>query len=168
MNKKARLIALLAAMVVVMAAAAAVAQQKSDDKAIDPVCGMTVVKASAAATYEYKGTTYYFCSTGCKEAFAKDPEKFLQKTATAANEKNLHEPMAGSMAMNGKTCGSEAGAKATGCSMMCPLHAEGVEWVVTNTPDGAVVKITSKDPATVKAIQEHLAKMKEMPKAVKK
>ncbi len=167
MNKKARLIALLAVMAVVMMGTV-VAQQKSDDKAIDPVCGMTVVKASAAATYEYKGTTYYFCSTGCKEAFAKDPEKFLQKTASAAKEKNLHEPMAGSMAMNGKMGGSEAGAKATGCSMMCPLHAEGVEWVVTNTPDGAVVKITSKDPARVKAIQEHLAKMKEMPKAVKK
>ncbi|MGA2362735.1 MAG: YHS domain-containing protein [Candidatus Aminicenantales bacterium] len=167
MNKKSRLIALLAVMAVIMVAAAA-AQQKSDDKAIDPVCGMTVVKASAAATYEYKGTKYYFCSTGCKEAFAKDPEKFLNKAASAAEKKDANMPMAGHMGMHGKMGGQEAGAKAMGCSMSCPLHAEGVEWVVENTPDGAVVKITSKNPETVKAIQEHLAKMKEMKKAVKK
>jgi len=78
MNKKARLIALLAVMAVIMVGAVA-AQQKSDDRAIDPVCGMTVVKASAAATYDYKGTKYFFCSTGCKEAFAKDPEKFRSR-----------------------------------------------------------------------------------------
>lgn len=44
---------------------------------IDPVCGMEVDPQSAAATYEYKGETYYFCSPGCKVAFQKDPEKYL-------------------------------------------------------------------------------------------
>jgi YHS domain-containing protein len=29
--------------------------------AIDPVCKMEVDEKSAAATSEYKGTTYYFC-----------------------------------------------------------------------------------------------------------
>ena len=36
---------------------------------IDPVCGMSVDEQSAAATSEYKGNTYYFCSKGCKVAF---------------------------------------------------------------------------------------------------
>jgi YHS domain-containing protein len=45
--------------------------------AIDPVCKMSVDEKNAAATYEYKGKTYYFCAVGCKEAFAKDPEKHL-------------------------------------------------------------------------------------------
>ena len=45
--------------------------------AIDPVCKMNVDEKNAAATYEYKGKTYYFCAVGCKEAFAKDPEKHL-------------------------------------------------------------------------------------------
>lgn len=45
--------------------------------AIDPVCGMQVDEKSAAATYEYKGKTYYFCAPGCKEDFVKDPEKYL-------------------------------------------------------------------------------------------
>lgn len=47
--------------------------------AIDPVCKMTVDESKAAATYDYKGKTYYFCAPGCRDAFSKDPEKFLKK-----------------------------------------------------------------------------------------
>ncbi|HID85863.1 MAG TPA: YHS domain-containing protein [Anaerolineae bacterium] len=47
----------------------------------DPVCGMMVDEEKAAATSEYKGKTYYFCSKGCKVAFDKDPEKYLQGEA---------------------------------------------------------------------------------------
>lgn len=43
----------------------------------DPVCGMEVDPATAAAKSEYKGQTYYFCAPGCKQAFDKDPEKYL-------------------------------------------------------------------------------------------
>jgi YHS domain-containing protein len=39
----------------------------------DPVCGMRVDPDDAAATTEYKGTTYYFCSEVCHDAFAADP-----------------------------------------------------------------------------------------------
>jgi YHS domain-containing protein len=28
---------------------------------------------------EYHGTAYYFCSTDCREAFLKNPDKFLPK-----------------------------------------------------------------------------------------
>ncbi|HZD58775.1 MAG TPA: YHS domain-containing protein [Anaerolineales bacterium] len=45
--------------------------------AIDPVCGMQVDENAAAATYEFKGKTYYFCAPGCKADFEKDPEKYL-------------------------------------------------------------------------------------------
>ena len=44
----------------------------------DPVCEMDVKEEEAAATYEYKGKTYYFCAVGCKERFAQDPERFLE------------------------------------------------------------------------------------------
>jgi len=43
----------------------------------DPVCGMEVDSAQAAATVEYQGQTYYFCAPGCKAAFEKEPEKYL-------------------------------------------------------------------------------------------
>src|SRR5438067_1973271 len=41
--------------------------------AIDPVCGMRVDTADAAATAEYEGKTYYFCSQACHDAFLSDP-----------------------------------------------------------------------------------------------
>jgi P-type Cu+ transporter len=43
----------------------------------DPVCGMMVDENTAAATFIYKGTTYYFCNPGCKANFEKNPERFL-------------------------------------------------------------------------------------------
>ena len=42
----------------------------------DPVCGMTVDEANAAATAEYEGTPYYFCSTGCKKRFEENPAQY--------------------------------------------------------------------------------------------
>ncbi len=53
-------------------------EHEAGNTAKDPVCGMEVQKDKAKATYEYKDKTYYFCSTGCKEKFAKDPESFLK------------------------------------------------------------------------------------------
>ncbi len=43
---------------------------------IDPVCGMEVEPATAAAASIYNGKTYYFCAKGCKKAFDSDPEKY--------------------------------------------------------------------------------------------
>lgn len=45
----------------------------------DPVCGMDVDEANAAATTTHAGTVYYFCSPGCKTRFEKDPERYAQK-----------------------------------------------------------------------------------------
>lgn len=43
----------------------------------DLVCGMDIDPATAAATHEYNGTTYYFCAVGCKQDFEADPEKYI-------------------------------------------------------------------------------------------
>ena len=43
----------------------------------DPVCGMEVDEKRAAGKSEYKGTIYYFCAPGCKQAFDKAPEKYV-------------------------------------------------------------------------------------------
>jgi len=42
----------------------------------DPVCGMEIDPATAAASEEYEGTTYYFCSMSCHDRFVAEPEKF--------------------------------------------------------------------------------------------
>ncbi len=47
--------------------------------AIDPVCKMKVDEAKAAATSDYKGTTYYFCAAVCKRKFEANPEQYLTK-----------------------------------------------------------------------------------------
>jgi YHS domain-containing protein/positive regulator of sigma E activity len=44
---------------------------------IDPVCGMEVDPARAAAKIDYEGKPYFFCNTGCLEAFLKEPSRYL-------------------------------------------------------------------------------------------
>jgi Cu+-exporting ATPase len=43
----------------------------------DPVCGMQVDKEKADATSEYRGETYYFCATACKQKFDANPEAYV-------------------------------------------------------------------------------------------
>ncbi len=50
----------------------------------DPVCWMDIDPKTAAGKSEYKGQTYYFCSTGCKKTFDQAPEKYAGKHTTHA------------------------------------------------------------------------------------
>ena len=45
----------------------------------DPVCGMTIETTEAAATYDYNGETYYFCAEACRDAFASDPGRYVER-----------------------------------------------------------------------------------------
>ena len=56
---------------------AAAAQELAPGTAIDPVCLMQVEIATAKFTYDYQGTTYYFCAPGCKLNFKRNPEAYL-------------------------------------------------------------------------------------------
>ena len=71
---------------------------------LDPVCGMTVTEKSAHR-HEHAGTTYYFCSAGCKGKFAADPLQYLSATKTAAPQ----PPQA---------------VAAAGTIYTCPMHPE--------------------------------------------
>ncbi len=46
---------------------------------IDLVCGMTVAAVPVNRPFEYQGTTYYFCAMGCRVAFEKAPESFINQ-----------------------------------------------------------------------------------------
>jgi adenylate cyclase len=54
---------------------------------IDPVCGMRIEAGDAAATAEYEGQTYYFCSEGCRQLFVSNPSVYgvLGPTGTDAD-----------------------------------------------------------------------------------
>lgn len=81
MRKTSRILVLSAVLIALFSLAAMAAQQKAEDMVKDPVCGMSFAKSEAKASFDYKGTTYFFCSVACKDKFAQDPEKYLQKDA---------------------------------------------------------------------------------------
>jgi len=60
-----------------LTAGAGTAGEQQGETAIDPVCHMRVPKAAAVATRDHRGTTYYFCSQGCAEAFDVEPQQYL-------------------------------------------------------------------------------------------
>jgi len=51
------------------------------EMATDPVCGMSVDKASAPAEADWHGQTLYFCARGCRDEFLATPESFLPEQA---------------------------------------------------------------------------------------
>jgi Cu+-exporting ATPase len=92
--------------------------------AIDPVCGMKVDPAKAAATTEFEGNTYYFCGKGCAAKFHADPEKYLgPKPATT-----VKDPVCGMTVDPAKAAGSEEykGTTYSFCGKGClaKFHAE--------------------------------------------
>jgi xanthine dehydrogenase accessory factor len=58
-------------------AAASSALAASSATATDPVCGMSVVVASARQKAELDGVAYYFCCANCRAKFLKDPQAYL-------------------------------------------------------------------------------------------
>src|SRR5687767_8400473 len=59
------------------------APTQAADALKDPVCGMSVTPASRHR-HDHAGTTYYFCSAGCKAKFQADPDKYLSGAAAKA------------------------------------------------------------------------------------
>jgi len=45
----------------------------------DPVCGMSIDSAKAAAQEAVAGQTYYFCSDSCHSKFRADPARYTAK-----------------------------------------------------------------------------------------
>lgn len=50
----------------------------------EPVCGMPIEEKHAAGKSEFRGKTYYFCSTACKAAFEKEPDKYAHDVHTGS------------------------------------------------------------------------------------
>lgn len=57
----------------------------------DPVCGMTVDTASAAASSRFEGETYYFCSTSCARQFDADPRRYVERGSTVGASSGTDE-----------------------------------------------------------------------------
>ncbi len=50
------------------------------DEVVDPVCGMTVDRATARHRHVLDGVTYAFCCAGCRDRFAADPGSYTAES----------------------------------------------------------------------------------------
>ncbi len=92
---------------------------------IDPVCGMTVDPANAAASQEFQGETYYFCSTHCARRFQEEPQRYLDR------QEDAKAPAAHSCCHGGDQklpvlAATDEHGHATGAKYVCPM-CPGVE-----------------------------------------
>jgi Cu+-exporting ATPase len=88
--------------------------------AIDPVCGMTVDPATAAATREHGGAKYYFCNPGCAAKFEEDPEGWISGRAKKA-ARDAGAPLG--RAAHGQP-DKPLGAPPAGTIWVCPMDPE--------------------------------------------
>jgi P-type Cu+ transporter len=58
----------------------------------DPICGMTVDPAKAAAKVEHFGKAYYFCSQGCAKRFHHAAKEFLGGASPTPSRSVVHLP----------------------------------------------------------------------------
>lgn len=75
-------------------------EQRTEVK--DPVCGMEIDPATAAATSRYQGETYSFCSAGCQARFDRNPAAYAGSGAPAGEAEDGRERI--SMPITGMTC----------------------------------------------------------------
>jgi YHS domain-containing protein len=53
----------------------------TEGQAKDPVCGMGVDRDKSTAASVYRGKTFHFCSTSCRDKFEKEPAKYAAAPA---------------------------------------------------------------------------------------
>jgi Cu+-exporting ATPase len=71
------------------------AAAEGSTEVIDPVCGMKVDPATSKHRAEHGGTTFHFCSAGCRTKFVTDPGRYLapKPTETASQDATYTCPM---------------------------------------------------------------------------
>jgi Cu+-exporting ATPase len=132
--------------------------------ATDPVCGMKVDPARAAAKVEYNGREFYFCSRGCAENFEREPERYLAgggsaETKAAAEptagqytcpmHPEIAEPAPGPCTKCGMALEPTIPAPATRTEYTCPMHPE----VVRTEPGACPICGMALEPRVVTAAE---------------
>src|SRR5688572_13511692 len=113
---------------------------------IDPVCHMTVDPERAAGRHEYKGETYYFCSTHCLHKFREAPEQFLNKPAAS--------PMIQLSRQKEPPAAAPAGQK---IEYTCPMHPE----IIRDAPGSCPICGMALEPRTA-TLEEDTSELDDM------
>ena len=108
----------------------------------DPVCKMEVDPGAAAGSYEYKGTTYYFCCGPCLEKFLAAPEEYISPAKAAPGlaeaipgadyscpmDPEVHQSKPGACPKCGMALeATTIAAPQTKTQYVCPMHPEVVQ-----------------------------------------
>jgi Cu+-exporting ATPase len=109
----------------------------------DPVCGMTVDTARAAATAEHRGKIHYFCSTGCAAKFRAEPEKYL------AARQIVESPRQPGLVHFDDVKLAPASA-ANSAEYTCPMHPE----IIRSKPGSCPICGMALEPRTAAAEEE--------------
>ncbi len=125
-------------------------------KAIDPVCGMTVDPANArGGSFDHAGTTYFFCSKGCHDKFAADPDGWLARgprSMSAAAPIQITRRGAAPAAPTSAPSAPHSAPSTTAMAQppaspdwTCPMHPE----IVQSTPGACPICGMALEPRTI-------------------
>jgi len=81
-----------------------------------------VVPKKAAATIEYKGQPYYFCSTGCAAKFQQNPTQFLGAATATTAPQRVHRTQEVTISQSARA--KTPTQSAEGIRYTCPMHAQ--------------------------------------------
>ncbi len=90
----------------------------------DPVCGMVVQPASAAADSEFEGTRYYFCSKSCQQRFIADPHRYLHAADAKPKGQERTLPEQHSCCSHDDAAKPPPAQAAAATEFTCPMHPE--------------------------------------------
>lgn len=135
-------------------------------KVTDPVCKMEIEDIDAAAKAAYKGTTYFFCSSSCKNKFTGDSASFLDEKQPSVLDKELskdeaiytcpmhleiRQPGSGSCPKCGMALEPVApSAGMTKTEWTCPMHPE----IVRDAPGSCPKCGMALEPKTIAPEEE--------------
>ncbi len=111
------------------------ASSEHGESTVDPVCGMRVERAAAAAVVEHEGTRHHFCSVHCANRFRAEPARYLTGPAPEA-----------APTPKGKT------------DWVCPMHAE----IVRDGPGACPICGMALEPRTVALADEENPELRDM------
>ena len=140
-------------------------------RAIDPVCGMTVDPAKArGGSYAHRDQTYYFCSPGCREKFAADPDGWLARgpksmTAVAQPLTLTRKPRTPDVEPRAADAGHRTALErgtsdvAPGTDLYtCPMHPE----IVQEGPGSCPICGMALEPMTISAVAPENHELRDM------
>ena len=96
---------------------------------------------SAAGSFDYQGTTYFFCAIGCREKFKRDPDSYLKPQPV---------PLVGIQSPRRPSAGSDSKATPRSSEYTCPMHPE----IVRETPGSCPLCGMALEPRTIALAEE--------------